>query len=742
MSALHDYFVGWASANSSPPTRPGASWNQLCALGMFSLWAYAGGRGWAKAPSVTGPNAKTVGQHSGALNTNYGAAPIGAFHFWSIAGDGHVGIDLDGGGSAVGMMGTAKLAQTIHPYIGIQSVSGYGTSTYMGWSTNYGGGVPNLPSEVISGTQRRVLSSAPANRRGDPSTNNAVVGDPLAPGSVGNFVGWIHGQNVSGNDVWFKGTSGNWFWSGGFEGGPNTAGLTDLNVTVMVGNQRQALAVESVNARADANTSATIDASHSVAAGAVGTFDGWKHGESVTANGVTTDVWFHGAISGNWFWAGGFTDIGTHDLKDMNPVVTPPDNGGSTTPNTNRTAGNLSVNVRDKATTAGSVVASLAADTTVPVLGFQHGLNLSGNDIWFHIAQGYAWSGGFTSQDVTGLTEEASDPGSTTPPPPPYKVAGSGLDISGYQTNIDLAAAKAAGVEWVIVKAGGHNVSTRYISTTDYPKLVDAARAAGLYVGHYWVIGKGDVEDDAAYFVANLHNFDVNADVLMIDNETLDANGTTYSPADAAKWIEKVVALTGIDRKRVWHYAGGATYKSGVDWSPVTATGCRYVYAAYGGAPYSTTLVPSASSNPEPNGSIPDWDVHQYSSSVQIGGVTADGEASRITAAELFAKGTVTVVTPPDDGGTTTPPDNGGGSVNPDPNGTLSEQVAALEALVVSLQSEKASLQGQVTSLNTQVSTLATQVEALTGQNSTLTTENSKLTTGVRAAKDALNDLL
>lgn len=54
-------------------------------------------------------------------------------------------------------------------------------------------------------------------------------------------------------------------------------------------------------------------------AGTVANLDAWMHGENVDGN----TVWFRGAISGDWFWSGGFTDTGTHDLDDVNPP--PPD---------------------------------------------------------------------------------------------------------------------------------------------------------------------------------------------------------------------------------------------------------------------------------------------------------------------------------------------------------------------------------------------------------------------------------
>lgn len=51
--------------------------------------------------------------------------------------------------------------------------------------------------------------------------------------------------------------------------------------------------------------------------GEIGNFIGWAHGESVNGN----DIWFQGT-SKTWFWSGGFTDTGTHDLPEV--VIVPP----------------------------------------------------------------------------------------------------------------------------------------------------------------------------------------------------------------------------------------------------------------------------------------------------------------------------------------------------------------------------------------------------------------------------------
>ena len=56
-----------------------------------------------------------------------------------------------------------------------------------------------------------------------------------------------------------------------------------------------------------------------------------------------------------------------------------------------------------------------------------------------------------------------------------------GIDVSGYQGNIDFKKVKASGVEFVIIKAGYH------LSTVEtWEKNYANAKNNGLKVGAYW----------------------------------------------------------------------------------------------------------------------------------------------------------------------------------------------------------------------------------------------------------------
>ncbi len=174
--------------------------------------------------------------------------------------------------------------------IGKSGASGYGDDWYYGphahqtlwscWCYNFCADctidfAKYVGTTPVAGNQR-VVGSNPANGRSDPSTANAAT-QTLPPGTVANMDGWINGETVETNKVWFRGEfSGDFFWSGGFTD-KGTHDLADLNAPTMTPTQRQA--TTNVNGRAEPNTTSAIETT--LAPGAVGDFDGWINGQSV-----------------------------------------------------------------------------------------------------------------------------------------------------------------------------------------------------------------------------------------------------------------------------------------------------------------------------------------------------------------------------------------------------------------------------------------------------------------------------
>jgi hypothetical protein len=264
------------------------------------------------------------------------------------------------------------------------------------------------PAQVAISSNQRQAGAAPVNRRLDPNTSRPPIDPQLAPGTVGDFDGWIKGENVNGIDIWFRGAlSGNWFWAGGFTS-QSIDGLSNLNPTTpaVSGNQRIAGSLP-INRRQEPNTtSARVDPQ--IAPGAVVTMAGWIKGQPV--EGI--DTWFK-STDGTFAWAGAFTSSATNNLTDLNAPPPPP----APTPSTaERTVGPQPVRRRQQpSTTASEVQPMLEANSKHTMSGWIRGESVEGNNVWYKGLTGlFSWSGAFTSQSTAGLT----DLNPVTPPAP------------------------------------------------------------------------------------------------------------------------------------------------------------------------------------------------------------------------------------------------------------------------------------------------------------------------------------
>lgn len=120
-------------------------WDQMCGNLMFRFGVWYG---WATVPTGNIDSAYRVAMASGWLNPDAAKAPVGAWHYFDIAGpnNGHVMQDGRGGGSTCLMAGWSLHTQ-IGEAIGFQSVWGYvaeKNATYLGWATNYAGGTQEI----------------------------------------------------------------------------------------------------------------------------------------------------------------------------------------------------------------------------------------------------------------------------------------------------------------------------------------------------------------------------------------------------------------------------------------------------------------------------------------------------------------------------------------------------------------------------------------------------------------------
>lgn len=254
------------------------------------------------------------------------------------------------------------------------------------------------------GPTQRVVGPNSANGRSQPNTSVPVT-QTLPPGTLADFNGWINGEVVSGNAVWFRGAhSGDFFWSGGFTD-TGTHDLADLNpVTPPAGNQRT-VGPNGVNGRSQPNTSGGV--TQTLAPNTVADMNGWINGEVIEGN----SVWFRGGRSGDFFWSGGFTDQGTHDLTDLNTVPSP---------GANRTVGTNAANIRALPYLASPATSSAPGGTQILMKAWTHAERVDNNDVWYQrdTDSQWMWSGGFTLQGTDGIPEVATpDPPDPNPDP-------------------------------------------------------------------------------------------------------------------------------------------------------------------------------------------------------------------------------------------------------------------------------------------------------------------------------------
>lgn len=86
-----------------------------------------------------------------------------------------------------------------------------------------------------------------------------------------------------------------------------------------------------------------------------------------------------------------------------------------------------------------------------------------------------------------------------------------GIDISAWQKGLNLAQAKAEGVQFAVLKAGGADSSKPY-KDSQFEKFYTQCRANGIPVGSYYfgrAFSKDDAVKEATYFISYLKGKDI-----------------------------------------------------------------------------------------------------------------------------------------------------------------------------------------------------------------------------------------
>jgi len=136
------------------PTYEGGSWGGHCGSAIFRFLQKYG-----IPPTISHETAQEMATDARPLNKNYSLAPAGSFHYWAYGQDGHVGLEVRGGGKLI-FMASSNLTESLGKDIGFTTMENYklGGLPYWGWSKTYGknGKIKtevNKPPEVIVQTK-------------------------------------------------------------------------------------------------------------------------------------------------------------------------------------------------------------------------------------------------------------------------------------------------------------------------------------------------------------------------------------------------------------------------------------------------------------------------------------------------------------------------------------------------------------------------------------------------------------
>lgn len=164
-----------------------------------------------------------------------------------------------------------------------------------------GGSAPTpTPSPVpkVSGTATVIVDALMV--RSAPNSKASLAGSQkLVRGDQFEYSGVVQGESVEGVSTWIKSTKGNFVWAGGTDY-PTTPPVTS--------GGGLAEAVRTANVRVSPNTSAALGGSMTLNPGDQFQYSAKVHGELVSQNGVTTDLWYH-STKGNYVWEGNCKDV-------------------------------------------------------------------------------------------------------------------------------------------------------------------------------------------------------------------------------------------------------------------------------------------------------------------------------------------------------------------------------------------------------------------------------------------------
>lgn len=224
-------------------------------------------------------------------------------------GYGHTGVvvGIDGGNITIYQQDTFK---QVPVYTGV-----------FGWNTNLVQGFlrPKVAFETglapLEGYQRTTVPEGVYYRK-EPKRAGEVI-ELFDGNEIVNFKGYVRGESVDGNNIWFVGRfTGGYSHSSGYTDS-STTGLDDLTPVVvtppvLAANQRQ-VASDAMNVRSTAKI-APDNVTQLLQPSAVITLKGYVRGQNV--DGV--DIWFV-LEDGTYTWSAGYTNATVDGLTDLTP---------------------------------------------------------------------------------------------------------------------------------------------------------------------------------------------------------------------------------------------------------------------------------------------------------------------------------------------------------------------------------------------------------------------------------------
>lgn len=280
-----------------------------------------------------------------------------------------------------------------------------------------------------------------------------------------------------------------------------------------------------------------------IPAGQLEIFEGYVHGQQVTVNGLTTDIWYQDKIG--FVWSGGFESQSIAGLPDLTPRAKPL-GANQRKVGAKNVMARVEPRVDGKAPgEAGTNIARVILPGTIEVFtGYVHGENINGNDIWFVDAKGFAWSGGFEDSGVVGLADLTVVP----PPVPPVVVPPAveigphlnGIDVAQYQEKASL---DLIDTDFYIIKAteGGSDWTDSALDSN-----VAEARMTGKPIGFYHFARPlfteaNTAQEEARSFLTAIAPYVELGDFFVLDWEAENQHRTDW----ALEWLRIVQNATG-----------------------------------------------------------------------------------------------------------------------------------------------------------------------------------------------------